>query len=110
MKNIKIEDLIDIAHDAGRVIMDIYNSEQFDVEIKDDRSPLTKADKESHNIIKSGIEKVYSSIPMISEEGKNIPYEDRLQVILAVEGIPGTSQADQSSVNLARCRVRQLAL
>ena len=38
---------------AGNGIMDIYDSENFEIELKSDNSPLTKADKLSHIIIEN---------------------------------------------------------
>lgn len=59
---------------AGKVILDVYESE-FDVELKDDRSPLTKADKQSHLVISEALSQ--TDLPMLSEEGKEIAYETR---------------------------------
>ncbi len=61
------------ARDAGRAILEVYDKE-FDVEYKDDKSPLTLADKRAHEII---MEKLSGEIPILSEEGREIPYEER---------------------------------
>ena len=45
-----LEKLISIAEGAGGLILDVYNREDFNVKIKDDNSPLTEADKKSHNL------------------------------------------------------------
>ena len=66
----------DIVYDAGKTILDIYNT-SFDVEIKSDNSPLTQADKKSHLIIESGLSSIFPNIPILSEEGRNIPYSER---------------------------------
>jgi 3'(2'), 5'-bisphosphate nucleotidase len=66
---------IEAALEAGKIILEIYKSDDFEVEIKGDNSPLTKADKASHNTLVSYLEK--SGIPILSEEGKEIPYEER---------------------------------
>ena len=63
------------ALEAGKVILEIYKSDDFEVETKGDNSPLTKADKSSHNILVSYLEK--TGIPILSEEGKEIPFEVR---------------------------------
>ena len=42
---------ISAALEAGKTILEIYHSGVFDVEIKGDNSPLTKADKASHNVL-----------------------------------------------------------
>lgn len=59
---------------AGDVIMEIYQQD-FDVEYKDDASPLTLADKKANEVIMSYLET--TSIPIISEENKQIDYAER---------------------------------
>ena len=71
---IGVDDLLNIAIDAGDEIMKIYNKD-FGVEYKDDKSPLTEADKLSHERIVKGLKKY--DIPVLSEEGREIPYEER---------------------------------
>ena len=71
----ELEIAISAALKAGEVIMEIYNSEDFEVELKNDDSPLTKADKAAHEIIVSYLTK--SSLPILSEEGSDIPYAKR---------------------------------
>jgi len=65
---------INAALAGGKEILDVYNS-NFAIEHKDDKSPLTEADKRAHLKIVELLE--CTSIPVLSEEGKNIPYEDR---------------------------------
>ena len=60
---------------AGNEILKIYNSNDFEIEIKSDCSPLTKADKRSHKIIEN--ELLISGIPIMSEEGNNINFNER---------------------------------
>lgn len=60
-----------LAREAGRAILEIYETE-FTVEEKEDRSPLTKADMRSHNILSQGLRERYPDIPVLSEEGKAI--------------------------------------
>ncbi|WP_208586120.1 3'(2'),5'-bisphosphate nucleotidase CysQ [Gracilibacillus suaedae] len=71
-----IVDLFQICLDAGKEIMEVYQQD-FDVELKEDDSPLTVADKRAHHAIAKGLEKIDASIPVLSEEGKEIPYEAR---------------------------------
>lgn len=75
----KIEDIYKIALEAGKKIMEIYNDESMFkvVDIKADNSPLTLADKISNEIIVKGLEKIDPQIPIISEEGKDIPFNER---------------------------------
>ena len=62
---------------AGREIMRIYNdpSQDFGIEMKADNSPLTLADKASHDCIVKYLEP--TGYPILSEEGAQIPYEER---------------------------------
>jgi 3'(2'), 5'-bisphosphate nucleotidase len=78
MKN-KIDRLVEISIEAGNKIMEIYAMPDFTslIEMKGDQSPLTLADKEAHKVIVQGLESYFPSIPIMSEEGKSIPYEER---------------------------------
>ena len=71
----ELELAIKAAINAGETIMEIYNSKDFEVELKSDDSPLTKADKAAHEIIESCL--ANSSLPILSEEGSNIPFAER---------------------------------
>lgn len=71
----ELELAIKAALKAGEVIMEIYNGEDFEVEFKGDDSPLTKADKTAHKIITSYLSDF--SLPILSEEGSDIPYAKR---------------------------------
>jgi len=66
--------IIPASIDAGKAILEIYKTD-FDVEYKDDKSPLTLADKKANEIIVSGLKE--TGIPVLSEEGRNIPYSER---------------------------------
>ncbi len=70
-----IELVIEIAKNASSEIMQIYNSQNFEIELKNDNSPVTKADITSHNIIIEGLKRI-SEYPILSEEDV-IPYEIR---------------------------------
>ncbi len=62
------------AIEAGREILTIYHA-GFTVDYKEDRSPLTLADKASHTIIVNRLKNF--GIPVLSEEGKHTPYTER---------------------------------
>lgn len=80
------------ALEAGKAILDIYYSGEFDVEIKGDKSPLTKADIASHNVIMSYLTK--TGIPVLSEEGRDISYQKRKdwKQLWIVDPIDGTKE------------------
>lgn len=76
--SVDIEKLSKIAKDAGAKIMEIYAFNDFSgiVDFKADNSPLTLADKEANKIIEAGL-RASHTFPIISEEGKSVPYELR---------------------------------
>lgn len=63
------------AEEASKVILEIYNSGDFQAELKNDNSPLTVADKRAHTRIMDVL--TPSGLPVMSEEGAEIPYETR---------------------------------
>lgn len=67
---------LNAAFEAGKVILEIY-SEKFSVEMKGDGSPLTEADNASHRVITRCLSE--TGLPVISEEGKEIPYQERVK-------------------------------
>lgn len=71
-----IEIVCNIAKEAGKAILSVYDGE-IEVEMKDDKSPLTAADKASHEVIIAGLQKHFPEIPILSEEGAAIPYAER---------------------------------
>ncbi len=59
--------------------MEVYQLHDFSAvtEVKADHSPLTIADKAAHQIISEGLVSHYPEIPVWSEAGRSIPYEER---------------------------------
>ena len=73
---VHLEAVREIAHAAGRRILDVYERE-FKVEHKEDRSPLTEADRAAHEIITTRLEALTPDIPVLSEESAVVNYETR---------------------------------
>jgi 3'(2'), 5'-bisphosphate nucleotidase len=67
---------LETAFEAGQKILEIY-SDKFTVDIKSDGSPLTAADKASHDTIVSRL--AHTNLPVLSEEGKDILFDERSQ-------------------------------
>jgi len=63
------------AEEAGKAILEIYETADFGVEAKADNSPLTKADTAAHHLIAQALSA--TGLPLLSEEGKEIPLEER---------------------------------
>ena len=71
MLEINIKEILNISKLAGEEILKIYNDKSLFniVDFKADDSPLTLADKKSHEVISRNIEDLYPHIPLLSEEG-----------------------------------------
>lgn len=91
--SIDIEKIIQIAKEAGEEILKIY-AEDFEVFDKADDSPLTQADKNANAVIIKALEEHYSEIPIISEENKEIQYQDRKDwdLFWLVDPLDGTKE------------------
>lgn len=77
MADLEVDHVIAIAEEAGKAIMTIYESDNWDVDHKADDSPLTRADKEANRIICDALQEWTPHIPIISEENKLVPYNVR---------------------------------
>jgi 3'(2'), 5'-bisphosphate nucleotidase len=62
--------------EAGREILAVYETD-FGVEKKSDDSPLTLADQRAHETIAKALKPL--GLPLLSEEGRDIPFEERKQ-------------------------------
>jgi 3'(2'), 5'-bisphosphate nucleotidase len=83
---------IEAAMAAGKQIMHVYAESAMDVAYKDDKSPLTEADKRSHAVIASVL--IDTGIPVLSEEGREIPFEERKtwSTLWIVDPLDGTKE------------------
>lgn len=78
---------------AGARILDIYNDGvDIEVNLKSDRTPITLADCESHTLIKSYLGPTH--IPLLSEEGRDLLYEERRNwdLFWMVDPLDGTKE------------------
>ncbi len=93
--------VLEAVEEVGQQIMNIYNSD-YQVELKADESPLTKADKLSHDLLISRL----STFPygIISEESENIP-GSMSNVYWVIDPLDGTSdfiqKTDEFSIMVA---------
>lgn len=76
---------------AGEEILKVYNSD-FAVEQKEDKSPLTLADKNAHKAICENLQ--ITNFPVLSEEGKSIDYSERFEweYFWMVDPLDGTKE------------------
>lgn len=88
---INIQTIILTAIEAGKAILEVYHT-NFEVSYKEDTSPLTLADKKAHAIIANTLEQ--TGIPVLSEEGRDIPYKERKgwEKMWVVDPLDGTKE------------------
>lgn len=104
-----ISSLLTIAQQAaragGKAILEVYHSADFSVEFKKDDSPLTRADQAAHLAIVAFLTE--TQIPILSEEGKEIPFAERSgwEYFWMVDPLDGTKEFikrnDEFTVNIA---------
>lgn len=77
---------------AGEAIMEVYEKDDFEIQIKSDKSPLTIADVRAHGVIDHHL--FGTEIPILSEEGRDIPYQFRKEWkrMWIVDPIDGTKE------------------
>ncbi|NPV83228.1 MAG: 3'(2'),5'-bisphosphate nucleotidase CysQ, partial [Candidatus Aminicenantes bacterium] len=102
-------DLMELIHRAGEEILRVYARLEGDwnVSLKEDRTPVTEADRISNRIIAEGLRQLFPDIPLISEENRQIPYEIRhnYEYCWLLDPLDGTkeflSRNGEFTVNLA---------
>lgn len=94
--SIELDQLLAIARQAGLAILSVYNNaeEAGQVTLKEDLSPLTRADRLSHEIILHELTLLTPGIPVLSEEGQQIPYAIRKdwECYWCVDPLDGTKE------------------
>lgn len=95
-----------IAREAGRAILEVY-SQPFEVDYKDDATPLTQADLAAHRLIRRRLSDLRGDVPLLSEEGVEIPFDTRRAwgACWIVDPLDGTrefvNRTDEFTVNIA---------
>jgi len=87
------ECVINISREAGEGVLSAFRK-PVRVTYKSDNSPVTSADQGSHDHIVAGLTKHFPDIPIISEEGPWVPFEERAswEQFWLVDPIDGTQE------------------
>ena len=90
---IEMQQLVNLAFEAGEKIMQIYG-EDFDVNYKEDNSPLTRADTESNEIICQKLQADYPQIAIVSEESRQLSFSERKhkKYVWFIDPLDGTKE------------------
>lgn len=100
-----IDQAINAALLAGIKIREVYSSPDFDVQVKNDQTPVTLADRYAHDEILKALES--TQLPVLSEEGIHINYSERKNwdLFWLVDPLDGTKEFikrnDEFTVNIA---------
>jgi 3'(2'), 5'-bisphosphate nucleotidase len=103
--------VIQIAKKAGEYILQIYAANNLKIEYKTDHSPVTQADLAAHKIIQHGLENLAIKLPILSEEGLEIPFAVRntWKSYWLIDPLDGTKEfihgTDEFTVNI--CLISQ---
>ena len=91
---------------AGARVMDIYRSDELGIHLKADNTPTTLADRQAHTLIKHALGQ--TRIPILSEEGRNLLFEERgtWDLFWLVDPLDGTREfirheSHEFTVNIA---------
>ena len=86
--------LLNIARHAGARIMAVYDAGELHIEHKPDNSPLTLADRNAHDAILQGLSDLTPEVPILSEEGRHLPFSERQrwQMFWLVDPLDGTKE------------------
>ena len=101
-----LPEVLEIAEVAGEKIMQVYR-EGFEVETKEDNSPVTTADLAANAHIEKELEKLLPLFPILSEESESINFEERSkrETYWLVDPLDGTKEfikrRDTFTVNIA---------
>lgn len=97
---------LEIAIEAGRHILEVYEG-GFEVEVKDDLTPLTEADLAAHKVIEQGLRELSPNVPVLTEESADIAFSERSlwQRYWLVDPLDGTREfierSGEFTVNIA---------
>jgi len=80
-----------LALEAGDKIMEIYNSDDFDVQVKSDESPVTAADEAADALISAGLRAAFPDLTLVTEE-QSATHTTQATSFLIVDPLDGTKE------------------
>lgn len=111
-----IPNILEVASNASKAILDVYRSSDFQVKIKSDSSPVTRADLAANKIVVNALKKLTPLIPVLSEEGVHSIYSERKKwdTFWLVDPLDGTKEfikrTGEFTVNIALVKNHQPVL
>lgn len=89
-----MESLLPYVREAADAICSVYAKSKIETALKEDRSPLTEADRASQRILLEGISAIAPGIPILSEEMEAVPYSERKdwELYFLIDPLDGTRE------------------
>jgi 3'(2'), 5'-bisphosphate nucleotidase len=100
-----VDQAISAALAAGIRIREVYSLSDFNIQLKEDQTPVTYADRQAHDEILKKLEP--AGLPVLSEEGIHLNYNERKSwnLFWLVDPLDGTKEFikrnDEFTVNIA---------
>jgi 3'(2'), 5'-bisphosphate nucleotidase len=113
--NFQADDFLPVVREAGKAIMSFYRG-NYNKTLKEDKSPLTDADRASHQVIQEGLNRIAPDIPVVSEEGNQVSDAIRRNwsYYFLVDPLDGTREfvqnIDEFAVNIALIHQNQAVM
>lgn len=96
---------LDIAHRAGEIAKSYYLKSDLQIELKEDESPVTEADKAVDKFISEELKKFYPEYGLLSEESADDKSRLNKENVWIIDPIDGTkdfiAHDDEFSINIA---------
>ena len=109
----QLQSAIEAAKLAAKEILSVYNTD-FEVEIKDDKSPVTIADKKSDKVIRDFLLSRYPKYAFLTEEGKDDLSRIDKEFVWIIDSLDGTElfvkHIDTFAINIALCNFHEIVV
>ena len=101
----ELEAMLKLAKDAQDIALNYYHQAHLDVEIKDDHSPVTKADKAVDKFLKEHLSKLFPTYAFLTEESQDDLKRLENDYVFIIDPIDGTkdfiARDDEFTINIA---------
>ena len=98
------ENLIDTFNAAGEISTELYKK-GLEIEIKEDKSPVSNGDLKVNELITDKIKELTPDLPIISEETVNLKIKNKAKIFWLIDPIDGTREyiagKDEYTLNAA---------
>lgn len=107
----ELNKMLEVAKTASKLVLDVYYKD-FEVEIKEDNSPVTMADKKADDLIRNELSKEFPNYAFLTEEHKDNLERLNYEYVFIVDPVDGTEdfvhKDDEFSINIALSRNHEI--